>query len=1064
MNYPLLSDYIEAIKSAEDNFDVLSNLRPVLDNYRQPVMSSGNFAVVFKMRNEQTGKLYAVKCFLKEQEGRAEAYRLISEELEFVSSPYLTPIKYLDNELFVDTESSNETVFPVLLMDWVEGETLDKYIYYNKYDGDRLSGLALSFYDLSLWLLSQPFAHGDLKPDNILVTNEGNLVLIDYDGMYVPKMFGQKPRECGSPNYRVPYNSNWNMISKFNKSIDDFAIIHILLSLRTYFLYPRLINSEKEFAIFSHKDFSNIYSTSIYTEILRSNIDNNISALLMLFHKCISFGYIDKSDLHILDFTEPENRFANMEELMCNFDNILNAVNLAYSSMCYKDPARNEFELNEYRDINSRISLANEIHKNLKRCEWPYGFGGIKYSRLKSNGIEYREGVALDLLEYSLRYLFGLVKFISIDKRIPSFTYSGGSDVFTLSDDEYKFESYLDEFVKVQESYSKQYKYLYVFDIRNYFKSISIGKLKDTYFDNYFCNVNWFGDLFNLVFDKENLQGLNPCSEVDFFFANLYLKPLDDELSKIEGITYLRYCDDIRIFSNENGLLETLTNIVNVVLASLSLKINHDKTKIIDTSKDKKELATACFVWSDSLYLGIKNAETFLNGKSLEEIIKEDLSTTYVFHLLKDIDDKALSTYWNKTYHIDSLFYILKRVHKNATFYRMVSELLFGIGMNYERYECELEGLPPSILKDFINLLKDDTVEPFVKYWVVRTFFCSSKGYYNWYANMTWGYCDNYLNQIISILDKNFRKENADKLLSYLSDYIISYNIANATDDLTDSQKEDLASAWEDEQRVMYDSSGKKLIEATIKMYFEEYVIREGTEIICDKAFAECGDLTSIKIPDSITSIGIESFWECIGLTNITIPNRVMSIGEKAFCRCVNLRNILIPSSVTSIGDEAFSCCCNLSSIVVEKNNVTYDSRNNCNAIIKTFNNKLIVGCKNTIIPNNVASIGNHAFSYCEYLTIINIPKSVTSIGDYAFLGCRSLTSITIPENVTSIGYGAFSNCRRLSSVTISNSSTCIGESVFNGCKSLTSIIIPKGTRGRFEKYFPNYIDIIIEQ
>lgn len=116
MNYPLISEYIEAIKSAEDNFEELSYLRPVLGDDGLPVMTSGNFAVVFKMKDERDGKLYAVKCFTKEQEGRAEAYRQITEELKDVSSSYLTSVRYLDKELFVDTEQTNETEFPVLLM------------------------------------------------------------------------------------------------------------------------------------------------------------------------------------------------------------------------------------------------------------------------------------------------------------------------------------------------------------------------------------------------------------------------------------------------------------------------------------------------------------------------------------------------------------------------------------------------------------------------------------------------------------------------------------------------------------------------------------------------------------------------------------------------------------------------------------------------------------------------------------------------------------------------------------------------------------------------------------
>lgn len=111
MNYPLISEYIEAIKAAEDNFEELSYLRPVLCDDGLPVMTSGNFAVVFKMKDVKTGKLYALKCFTKEQEGRAEAYHQIAEELKDVDSPYLVSIRFLEKELFVDTEQTDETEF-----------------------------------------------------------------------------------------------------------------------------------------------------------------------------------------------------------------------------------------------------------------------------------------------------------------------------------------------------------------------------------------------------------------------------------------------------------------------------------------------------------------------------------------------------------------------------------------------------------------------------------------------------------------------------------------------------------------------------------------------------------------------------------------------------------------------------------------------------------------------------------------------------------------------------------------------------------------------------------------
>ena len=169
MNYPLISEYIEAIKSAEDNFEELSYLRPVLSNDGLPIMTSGNFAVVFKMKDEQNGKLYAVKCFTKEQEERSESYKLIADELEFVSSNYLTPIRYLEKELFVDSGQTSETEFPVLLMDWVDGIPMDKYIQKNINNQNALEMLAFRFSKLASWLLAQSFAHGDLKPDNILV-------------------------------------------------------------------------------------------------------------------------------------------------------------------------------------------------------------------------------------------------------------------------------------------------------------------------------------------------------------------------------------------------------------------------------------------------------------------------------------------------------------------------------------------------------------------------------------------------------------------------------------------------------------------------------------------------------------------------------------------------------------------------------------------------------------------------------------------------------------------------------------------------------------------------------
>ncbi len=182
-------------------------------------------------------------------------------------------------------------------------------------------------------------------------------------------------------------------------------------------------------------------------------------------------------------------------------------------------------------------------------------------------------------------------------------------------------------------------------------------------------------------------------------------------------------------------------------------------------------------------------------------------------------------------------------------------------------------------------------------------------------------------------------------------------------------------------------------------------------------AFNGCSSLTSVTIPNSVTSIDSYAFWECSSLTSITIPNSVTSIGSYAFDGCSSLTSVTIPNSVTSIGYNAFSNCSSLTSIVVESGNTVYDSRNDCNAIIKTATNTLIGGCKNTIIPNSVTSIGSSAFHGCSGLTSITIPNSVTSIGDYAFSYCTSLTSLTIGSGVTSIGDHAFSYCQSLTDV-----------------------------------------------
>ena len=303
MTYPLISEYVEAVRNAEDNFEKLRNLRPVTDDNGNPVMTSGNFAVVFKMRDEKNDKLYAVKCFLKDQPNRAGNYRMIAEELEYVSSSFLTKFQYLDNELFVDAAHADGEEFPVLLMDWVEGTNLDLYIRQHLHDSYQLHLLAYQFSRLALWLMPQPFAHGDLKPDNIMVREDGTLVLIDYDGMFVPAMKGQKAREMGSPDFCHPARTE----DTFNEHIDDFSLASILLSLRVIAEEPALLEKygAADRLLFSEKDYRAIHDCQLLKDIFPSECPE-VNTLVGLFIIALTQSDLSNVSFRLLSVERPK--------------------------------------------------------------------------------------------------------------------------------------------------------------------------------------------------------------------------------------------------------------------------------------------------------------------------------------------------------------------------------------------------------------------------------------------------------------------------------------------------------------------------------------------------------------------------------------------------------------------------------------------------------------------------------------------------------------------------------------------------------------------------------------
>ena len=655
MNYPLISEYIESIKNSEDNFNVLSTLRPVYDEAGEIVMSSGNFAVVFKMKDESSGKLYAVKCFLKEQEGRDIAYQQITDELEYVSSNYLCSIKYFQKELFVDSTVSSDTEFPVLLMDWVEGVTLDKYVHQHISDKYVLQLITYQFCKMAAWLMSQPFAHGDLKPDNILVTEDGTLVLVDYDGMYVPAMQGQKARELGSPDYRHPLRTE----DCFNEHIDDFPLALIGMSLKAIALDTSLLqnNARSDSLLLSESDF------------------HNIGECLMMKSLCALLNDAEFSKLYAL-FT------------------------LAHSQQ-------------ELSAVSFRLFLLNKVEKPIEEV--------LSTEATKED----RKYAIID--EYGVKY--------SRDGK----------------------------------------------------------KLLKAYFSSW-----------------------------------------EEEYVVREGTEVI--CDGA----------------FSCCFSLQSVTIPNSVTKIGDSA--------------------------FWSCKSLQSVTIPNSVTS--------IGDEAFSN-------------------------------------------CES--------------LQSITIP----------------------------------NSVRNIGNNAFRGCN------------ICFFICNSTYFQNDD--------------VCLFNKDKTAIVSTIKDCVN-YIIPNSVTGIGDAAFSSCKSLQSITIPNSVTKIGDAAFGSCKSLQSVTIPNSVTSIGDYAFYRCYSLQSVTIPNSVTKIGDYAFEQCYSLQSVT---------------------------------IPNSVTSIGDYAFEQCYSLQSVTIPNSITSIGDGVFNVCKSLQSITIPNSVTKIGGGAFRRCESLQSVTIPNSVTKIGNRAFWECTQL---------------------------
>ena len=236
MPIPLNIQYKQAVCQAS-NFDKLNPIEPVKEG-GDIKAAAGGFAIVFKMYKPDEGKYYALKCFTAPVAHRNERIHAIHQYLSNITSPHFAQFKYLPTELWVNTTPTEGAEYPVVLMEWIEGQTLGEAIQAacQQRNTNRLKQLLIQFIDLAMILLAMPCAHGDLKHDNIIVSNTGHLVLVDYDGMFVPVLQGQEANELGGQDYQHQSRTG----STFDRHIDDFSIAIICLSIGALIHQPAL--------------------------------------------------------------------------------------------------------------------------------------------------------------------------------------------------------------------------------------------------------------------------------------------------------------------------------------------------------------------------------------------------------------------------------------------------------------------------------------------------------------------------------------------------------------------------------------------------------------------------------------------------------------------------------------------------------------------------------------------------------------------------------------------------------------------------------------------------------
>ena len=987
MEYPLISEYREAILSAEDNFSELSSLRAVVDSHGSPIMSSGNFAVVFKMRDENDGKLYAVKCFIKDQKERDESYKKIADELEIVSSSYILPLRYLEKELFVDSAQCECNEFPVVVMEWVEGDTLDEYVKKHLDDTYELEMLSYRFSRMALWLLSQPFAHGDIKPENIIVRSDGSIVMVDYDGMFVPSMQGEKAREIGSPDYRHPMRSD----TDFNEHIDDFSIAVIALSLKAIALCPKLkeVDSHGDTLLLTEKDFQSPHDSKTLQSILSLSNNSELATLLGLFYIALGRKSLEAVNFRLFIMEKPrlgieKKVTASIEKIdtSCSDEDLLHGELDSFGVKYSKDGSRLlecvNRDLKEY-NIKSGTKIicdnAFAVCRSLESVTIPDSVAAIGENPFRgcwNINIRLYANPSLCIINELLIDKTGILiscfnGTANID--IPNSVTSIGNSAFECCD-------------------------LHSVTIPN-----SVTHIGNSAFE--YCTS------LQSVTIPDSITSIGSDSFAGC--VSLQSVTIPDSVTYI-GANPFRGCDNINLRLPTKASLCLINELLidnNGILISC-----FNRTANIDIPDSVTYIGNSAFEFCTSLQsVTIPDSVTYIGDYAFKDCFS--LRNVIIPNSVTSIGSGAFSKCHSlKSVTIpDSVTYIGDSAFKDCDSLQSVT------------IPDSATSIGDSAFKD-CHSLKSETIPDSVTF-IGDFAFKSCRSL----ESIT------VPNPITSI--GNYAFEGCYSLKSVTIPISVDTLGANPfrgcnNINLRLSDKASLCVMNE----LLIDKNGQLIscFNRKADIDIPDYVTTIG-----DSAFYDCRSLQNVTIPDSVTSIGEFAFCDCHSLQGVTIPDSVTAIGNFSFMACTSLQSVNIPISVTSIGDYAFMNC-PLNSVTIPDSIAVLGANpfRGC----KYINLRLSAEAYFCIINKLLIDKNGQLISCFNRASNIDIPDYVTAIGDSAFAFCRSLHSVTIPDSVTTIGKFAFRNCP-LDSVTIPYSVTSIGDFAFSGCKSLQSVTIP---------------------